>query len=217
MITKYAYLLGALVLCVGSQALAGPVFIYQNLVTEGTYQPYSPGAWGFGITGADTAGLPPFLESHSQSASFVATSTAQLSAVFVAISNVYGSSAFNLSLTDSSGDVLEFWTGLLPPAPLGAGLDPVVDVASVLHPLLTSGHEYTLTASAGDPTTYDGWNIYPAALNGTPTVNGVEGSGTVGFDVVGSSATVPEPRSVVIALIGITGVGLSIACNRKSA
>jgi hypothetical protein len=95
----------------------------------------------------------------------------------------------------ATNTLLETWTGLT--APSLANTIPVVDAASVLHPLLTSGDTYTLIASANNQNTNDAWD------EGFNTLH----VGTVGFRVEGQVST-PEPASIVLlgsALVAFGG------------
>ncbi len=171
------------------QASAGGV-IYDNLPTE-TYVT----SGGYGIFGSSAVFRGPY--SHSES--FVARATADLGDIKVAVwyEGVY-TSDFTLTLTDSKSSVLETWTADAP-ASIASAI-PVVEVDSVLHPLLLQGQTYTLTASPASPTTLDSWEDQSDTYT----------NGKSGFRVEG--AAVPEPGALTSAG---TAALIGLACARR--
>lgn len=154
--------------------------IYDNLASE----TYSPSA-GYTISGPTS----PVGSENSYSESFVAGLTSALAKVQVAVWHAGGDPSFILTLTDSNSNVLETWTAN---APAVSSSTPVVDLTSLLNPVLTLGSTYTLTVTAGDPTTWDAWEFRSNTLH----------SGTSGYRVLG----VPEPSSLALLGLGVSAV-----------
>jgi hypothetical protein len=155
--------------------------IYDNLKST-TYNPLS----GVFVNGS---------QSHSES--FVAGTTDNLGDILVPMAFLGGSGnspLWNLSLKDSSNNTLESWTGLTAPDVNGSPIS-VVDAASVLHPLLTSGDTYTLLATGNAANTDDGWDIGNSLH-----------LRTAGFRVESQVAT-PEPGSMTLLCTGIAAFG----------
>jgi hypothetical protein len=175
---------------IGPQAKADPI-IYNNLVST-TYVAIA----GYTVEGANEP-----LGQISYSQTFVAGVTADLSDILLPMWTIGSptSPAFNFSLTNSSNTVLESWTGLV--ATDGAGYPPptisVMDVASVLHPLLTKGDTYTLTASPNNASTSDGWDVR----------NSLDPGITSGFRVLGEGTTTPEPATLTLLGTGLLAFG----------
>jgi PEP-CTERM motif-containing protein len=168
--------------------------IYDNLAST-TYTPVS------GVAVSGSLSVPgPF----TRSASFVAGSTQNLGDVLLPIWNVASFPAnFNLTLTNSSNTVLESWNDLLAfpydvPPPI-----PVMTIDSVLHPLLTMGSTYTLTASADNTRTYDAWST-------TDTL----GKQQLGFRVDGPTPT-PEPGTLMLLSLGVVIMVAGRAFRRR--
>jgi hypothetical protein len=155
--------------------------IYDNLAHAPTYTAMG----GFDILGSNRPFGP-----QSVTTSFVAGVSGNLTDVLVPI---WGGAAFDFSLTNSSHTVLESWTALAAPSQFGAV--PVVDIASVLHPLLTSGDTYTLTASPNNANTDDTWDSQNS-LNFFP-----------GSQVLGTPLATPEPASLTLLGTSIAAFG----------
>jgi len=158
--------------------LKADIVIFDNLAAT-TYDP----SVGYTISNA-----------YHQSESFVATNTANLSQVLIAMWDAGSNHGFDLTLTDSLSTVLESWTDI-PAPPVGANL-LVVDIFSVSHPLLTEGQTYTLAAT-GTIDVLDVWD-----RGGTVSLNPPEAA----FRVLGTSA-VPEPSSLTLWGLGIASFG----------
>lgn len=168
-------------------------FIYQNLVTEGTYHPT-------GGPSVATASSDVGVDS-SPGRNFTAAITANETDVYIALWHVNGDNSFNVSLLDSTGTLtLDSWTGIS--VPNSGGDVPVVHLISTLNPLLTAGEHYILRAS-GNGTAWGAWESISNSL-----------AGDVGFDVVSSSTSpVPEPSSM--ALLAVGGIGALVGAYRK--
>jgi hypothetical protein len=172
------FVLAVLALVLGPAKRADASIIHNNLPFE-TYTP---------VVGASVnAGF-----GHTEQ--FVASITANLADVKVAMWNSSGPPGFSLTLEDSLQNVLEQWSGN---APLDNGSPvPVVEFDSVIHPLLKQGDQYFLAASATG-TTMDAWE------NDSDTFQ----RGIAGYRVEGVNvAATPEPSSLV--LLGLAGAGL---------
>jgi hypothetical protein len=172
----------AIVLGTVAHAGAGNV-IYDNLAAT-TYTPNS------GDTVSTAASVLGFDSSHSET--FTAATTDNLGAVLIAMWNVTGDNTFDLTLTDSSSNTLETFTGIAA-APIVPGAS-VVTVDSVVHPLLTAGDSYTLSAVATG-TTWDAWDVTISLHGGS------------GFRVLGASV-VPEPSSLTMLVGAFVGLGV---------
>ncbi len=163
-------------------------FIYDNLPYE-TYKPVA----GYTVSGSSSS--VGFNEGHTES--FIAGASANLSDVQIAMwsDGFPSTSGFTLTLTDASNDTLESWHALAPTGNANVTI-PVVQVDSVLHPLLQAGQRYYLTASA-DSTTADAWEANSDTY--TQTI--------AGFRVDGESSVVtPEPST--LTLLGIGAVSM---------
>jgi hypothetical protein len=179
-----AVLVALILVSLWSQAKAD--IIYDNLKST-TYTPFG---------GAHVLGSNRTFGPLSASTTFVAGVSGNLTDVLVPMNWVGSSgtsSAFDLSLTNSSHTVLESWTDLT--APLGTTNISVVDAASALHPLLTSGDTYHLIASPNNDNTFDIWD------GGNTLV-----ANFVGFRVLGQTTT-PEPASLTLLCTGIATFG----------
>jgi hypothetical protein len=182
---------GLLVFLLGAFGNAEAAIIYDNLPLH-TYQPSNGATISGPTSGAGT-------QSHSES--FAAGITANLSDIEIAMWHASGSTAFTLTLTDSSNNVLESFTGN---APSVSSSTPTVILNSILHPLLQAGQTYTLAATAtGD--TLDAWEF----RSDTRVV------GTSGFLVEGTAvaATTPEPAS--LALWSLFSLGCAVGAWRR--
>src|SRR5690348_2238866 len=133
-----AMILGmATLVAIGCTTAAEGGVIYNNLAAES----YVPGS------GPIISGPLSSVGEQSHSESFVAAATANLEKILIPICSVSGTNGFNLTLTDSSNNVLESWSGLIAPLFVQDYLFNV-EAVSVSHSLLQSGHTYTLTATA---------------------------------------------------------------------
>jgi hypothetical protein len=118
--------------------------------------------------------------------------TDNLGAILLPMWHAAGSADFSLTLKDSSSKVLESWTA---DAPDISSSTPVVQLTSVLHPLLHQGQTYSLTAIGLD-TTLDAWDAGDSF-----------NLSKAGFRVEGVSTTAaPEPSS--LTLLGLGALGL---------
>jgi hypothetical protein len=175
-ITKTVLSVALALILVSRAPQAKADIIYDNLAST-TYTPST----GISIIGANI-GTP-----QSWSTTFVAGATGDLGDILLPMWGGPPSLAFDFRIQNSSNTVLESWTGLTAVTTTG-GPRPVVDVTSMVHPLLSTGDTYTLTASPNNANTDDAWDI-----DNTLTV------GTVGFRVLSQTAT-PEPAS--LSLLG---------------
>jgi hypothetical protein len=184
-------------LMVWASARSHAGIIYNNLPLD-TYSPSG---------GEVVAGSNAQNGAHSVTEVFVATSSgteADIKLAMVFFPGGTNTADFTLTLKDSSSNVLDVLHGIAPNG-IGPTLS-VVEVFSTLHPFLTAGQTYTLTASPGSATTNDGWDF------GDSNQPGV----THGFRVETAASAVPEPSS--LAMCGIAGaVGLIVARRRKRA
>ncbi len=192
-------MLGNVVLSIASVTMlfvmndrAGAGYLFHDLVTEGEYA--RGNAWQVG------AGHQPYVN-------FAAAETGNVSEVLAAIWQS-GTDSVQLTLTDSSNQVLETWSGV---APYFTTTVPVWDLVSVNHPLLISGEVYTLTASYSGNVVV-GWDYTGNSLHQAypPLYFSTTYSG--GVDVLDSSA-VPEPST--FALLGLGALGLAVRAYQR--
>ena len=180
--------LGLLVVAAG-RSQAG--LIYDNLPTD-TYRPL----FGVAVGGADS----PF-GLITRTETFVAAASGTEADIKVAMWWVQGGSStgdFTLTLMDSSSNVLDVLQGT---APANSGTVPVVEVFSTMSPFLTALQTYTLTASPGSATTYDGWEAN----------SDTNQQGTSGFRVESAPLATPEPSTFVgAATAAAFGLGLRL-------
>jgi hypothetical protein len=185
----------AAMLTAGAAGRSQAGIIYNNLPTDS----YSP------MGGVDISGTSsPFgLNSHTET--FVAAASGTEADIKVPMGWFPGgtnTADFTLTLRNSSSSVLDVLQGTAPN--ILAPTLSVVEVFSTLHPFLTAGQTYTLTATPGSATTSDGWDNVDSNQPGT----------TTGFRVETASASVPEPSTY--ALMGIMGaVGVVGAWVRR--
>ena len=162
--------------------------IYDNLIAD----TYTSGV-GVGITSGGS-----YTETFVAAASGI---EADIKVAMVSVPTSGATSDFTLTLKDSFTNVLDVLHGTAPS--LFAPPLSVVEVFSTLHPLLTAGQTYTLTASAGSATTVDQW-----AFGDSIHLS------TAGFRVETAPIAIPEPSTFVGAATAV-GFGLSCACRRR--
>lgn len=200
---RLAISLTAMLLIVGAAPEVRADTIFDNLSSDTTYASNN----GWLVAGPVGNPIGPFESDHSET--FVAGITASLSQVLIAMWQVDSapSAAFDLSLTDSSNNVLEAWSGVT--APLQGATVPVVVLDSVSNALLHSGQTYTLTATPSGDGTGDGWEFVNNSL--TPDLE------QSGYRVLGIAASsTPEPGSLLLCGLGIVSFGGMAWMKRRS-
>jgi hypothetical protein len=204
---------GALALVAPSTASAD--IIFSNLGPGNSYNTSSGNPVGFDFFSGDQ---------DAQADSFFPLIDATLSSVSIALKSFSGTNAFpvTISLTSSAGGlpgaVLESW--IIPPGTLQAfgSSGNLAVLTSVLHPALSIGGQYWVTAfgGAGDPLV---WNLSNVA-DPNPTATSVNGGATwnrLGLTpgalrVEGTATAVPEPATLVLTATVMFGIA---ACTRR--
>ena len=196
--------------------VAAVVFV-AVLVTAGVqadviYNNFGPGNSYENTTCAVIGGPGSLLGKWSSAMPFAPSANYTLDTITVGIGVFGGTNSLDLALCDDAGGVpgtaLESWSGISMGPPDTSGV--VETVASVAHPLLTSGDQYWVVASA------DGNTVAVWGQNSTGDV-GPEGqfvSGVWGlpvgqrgaYSVTGDPVNVPEPATCALFALGALGL-----------
>jgi PEP-CTERM motif len=167
-------------------------YLFQNLITEVEY--VKGDAWNVD-------------NGHVPYVNFMAAETGHVSEVFAAIWQT-GSDLVQLTLTDSTNQVLEVLSGV---APYFDNPVQVWHLVSVNQPLLIQGEQYRLTATYSGSGLV-GWDYTRNSLHSGVSPLYLSTPLTVGVDVLDTTA-VPEPSTFALLGLGVLGAVIH-ACRR---